>query len=83
MLYEVITDPPRDDSREVIDEMNNFGVKVKMITGDNLAIAKEIGRLLGLEQRAIRSVQLSGAASNELLDLTKALTIALDRHLVV
>ena len=44
--------------------------EVITITGDNLAIAKEIGRLLGLELRAIRSAQLSGAASNELLALT-------------
>jgi H+-transporting ATPase len=74
-------DPPREDSKKVIDEMHNHGVKVKMVTGDNLAIAKEIGRLLGLEQRTIRSAQLSGAASNELLALIQVLAEAIYRQL--
>lgn len=74
-------DPPRQDSKAVIDEMRASGVKVKMVTGDNLAIAKEIGRLLGLEQRTIRSEQLSGAASNELLALAETLSVAIYRRL--
>jgi H+-transporting ATPase len=74
-------DPPREDSKAVIDEMHDYGVKVKMVTGDNLAIAKEIGRLLGLEQRTIRSAQLSGAASNELLALVQVLAEAIYRQL--
>jgi len=74
-------DPPREDSRQVIDEMHGCGVQVKMVTGDNQAIAKEIGRLLGLEQRTIRSAQLSGAASSELLALAESLTTAIYRRL--
>ena len=70
-------DPPRDDSRQVIDEMNRYGVEVKMVTGDNIAIAREVGSLLGLEKRAIRSIQLSGTAGNDLLALAEALTTAL------
>lgn len=74
-------DPPREDSREVLNEMRNNGVQVKMLTGDNLAIAKEIGSLLGLEQKTIRSAQLSGAASNELLTLIEVLTTAIYQRL--
>ena len=74
-------DPPRDDSRQVIAEMRDYGVTVKMITGDNLAIAKEVGRLLNLEQRTIRSVQLSGAAGNELLTLVETLTTVIYQRL--
>ena len=74
-------DPPRDDSEQVISDMRNYGVAVKMVTGDNLAIAKEVGSLLNLEQRAIRSAQLSGAASNELLSLVEVLTAAIYRRL--
>jgi H+-transporting ATPase len=74
-------DPPREDSRDVLNEMRSNGVQVKMLTGDNLAIAKEIGILLGLEQKTIRSVQLSGAASNELLTLVEVLTTAIYQHL--
>ncbi len=74
-------DPPREDSRAVIAEMRNYGVAVKMVTGDNLAIAREIGRLLGLEQRTMRSSQLSGTAANELLNLAEVLSAAIYRRL--
>ncbi len=74
-------DPPREDSRRVIEEMTRYGVQVKMVTGDNVAIAREIGRLLGLEQRTIRSAQLSGTTSNELLALSEALAAAIYRRL--
>ena len=43
-----IFDPPRDDTKQTIDEAMALGVKVKMVTGDQLAIAKETGRRLGL-----------------------------------
>jgi H+-transporting ATPase len=74
-------DPPREDSRQVIADMQGNGVQVKMVTGDNLAIAREIGTLLGLERRAMLSAQLSGTASNELLTLVSVLSAAIYQHL--
>ncbi|KAF9623847.1 hypothetical protein IFM89_005432 [Coptis chinensis] len=41
-------DPPRHDSRDTIKRALDLGVNVKMITGDQLAIAKETGRRLGM-----------------------------------
>ena len=35
-------DPPRDDSAQTIKTANEMGVEVKMVTGDHVAIAKEI-----------------------------------------
>ncbi|KAI0628694.1 plasma membrane H+-transporting ATPase [Trametes polyzona] len=43
-----IFDPPRDDTKQTIDDALALGVRVKMVTGDQLAIAKETGRRLGL-----------------------------------
>ncbi|KAF5378809.1 hypothetical protein D9615_006998 [Tricholomella constricta] len=43
-----IFDPPREDTKQTIDDAIALGVKVKMVTGDQLAIAKETGRRLGL-----------------------------------
>ncbi|PVF94102.1 plasma-membrane proton-e [Serendipita vermifera] len=43
-----IFDPPRADTKDTIDNALALGVKVKMVTGDQLAIAKETGRRLGL-----------------------------------
>ncbi|KAE8732078.1 Plasma membrane ATPase 4 isoform 2 [Hibiscus syriacus] len=40
--------PPRHDSVETIRIILNRGVNIKMITGDQLAIAKETGRRLGM-----------------------------------
>lgn len=41
-------DPPRDDSKTTISTARDMGVTVKMVTGDQLAIAREIGGQLGL-----------------------------------
>jgi H+-transporting ATPase len=41
-------DPPRDDSAETIANARAMGVKVMMITGDHVAIAREIARKLDL-----------------------------------
>jgi H+-transporting ATPase len=35
-------DAPRADSKELVQDLKNLGVKVKMITGDNIAVAREI-----------------------------------------
>ncbi len=41
-------DPPREDSKATIDAADRMGIRVKMVTGDQLPIAKEIAGLLGL-----------------------------------
>lgn len=41
-------DPPRDDARSTIATAQQMGVKVKMVTGDALAIAQETAKKLGM-----------------------------------
>ena len=41
-------DPPREDSADTITKAKSHGIQVKMVTGDNLAIAREIAAKLGL-----------------------------------
>lgn len=41
-------DPPRQDSRDTIARAEDHGIQVKMVTGDNVAIAREIAGQLGL-----------------------------------
>lgn len=43
-----LSDPPREDSRSTIATAKQMGVTVKMVTGDQAAIAKEISREVGL-----------------------------------
>lgn len=42
-------DPLKEDVKEVIEQMNSLGVSLKMITGDNQEIAKNIGGQIGLD----------------------------------
>ena len=43
-----LQDPPREDSAETIKTAQSLGVRIKMVTGDHVAIAKEIARMVGL-----------------------------------
>jgi H+-transporting ATPase len=58
-------DPPREDSQDTIRRATEHGIAVKMATGDNLAIAKEIGSQLGLGTRiyAARDLFKEGGGS--------------------
>jgi H+-transporting ATPase len=44
----LLYDAPRPDSRRLIDELRSLGIKVLMLTGDALPVAREIARMLGL-----------------------------------
>jgi H+-transporting ATPase len=43
-----LCDPPREDSAETIKTAQSMGVQVKMVTGDHVAIAKEIAGQVNL-----------------------------------
>jgi len=48
-----IIDPPKDDSKFIISEIMQRGIHVKMVTGDNKAIARFIARILNIGTRII------------------------------
>ncbi|KAH9670577.1 ATPase 11 plasma membrane-type-related [Citrus sinensis] len=58
-------DPPIHDSAETIRRALSLGLGVKMITGDQLAIAKETGRRLGMGTNMYPSSALSGQDRDE------------------
>ncbi|MGC9011289.1 MAG: HAD-IC family P-type ATPase, partial [Candidatus Micrarchaeia archaeon] len=41
-------DPPRKDSKELVSELRNLGVKPIMLTGDNIAVARTIASEIGI-----------------------------------
>lgn len=51
-------DPPRKDSKKLLQEIRNLGVKVKMLTGDALPIAKEIASVVGIGNRIVMAGDL-------------------------
>lgn len=61
-------DPPRDDSAQTIKEANEHGIHVKMVTGDNVAIARQIAGQLGLGQAIQPASNLLGADGAKALD---------------
>jgi magnesium-transporting ATPase (P-type) len=64
-------DPPRQDAKQLIAELKDLGIPVKMLTGDALAVAIEIGQGVGLPNiRRVADLKAAGAqASNEAVDL--------------
>jgi H+-transporting ATPase len=60
-----MADPPRPDSKAMIQEMRSLGVKVKMLTGDNAAIALEIAGQTSVGNKIIRMTDLERLGDDE------------------
>ena len=58
-------DPPRDDARTTIGTAREMGVKVKMVTGDALAIALETAKKLGMGTNILDASGLGNAKRKE------------------
>ncbi len=60
-----LSDPPRPDSKGMIEEARRLGVKPMMLTGDNIAIAKEIARQVEIGDKIIRLEDIKGLSEDE------------------
>lgn len=49
------SDPLRDDAKEAVERIEESGVCIRMLTGDNAAIAAYTARTLGLDGKTIRA----------------------------
>ena len=58
-------DPPRDDAKATIATARQMGVKVKMVTGDALAIAQETAKKLGMGANILDASGLGDAKHQE------------------
>ena len=70
-------DPPREDSKLAIQEAKRYGVKVKMVTGDNIAVAKYIAKILGIGENIHSARELKGESFEEYILLAKVITKAI------
>ncbi len=70
-------DPPREDSRSTIEETKKLNLKVKMLTGDNTAIAKHIADILGLGPNILDAKDLRGGDYREYIILTDLISKAI------
>ena len=76
--FQAMLDPPRPEVIEAIRECQNAGIRVKMITGDNLKTAVSIGRQIGLNYlvqgnqhdiTAITGKELDQYSENDLVEI--------------
>ena len=70
-------DPPREDSKEAIAEAKNKGIAVKMVTGDNISVAKYIAGLLNIGEQLEDIRMLKNESVEEYVYLSKVLTRAI------
>ena len=61
-----IQDPPRDDSRETLEQARRLGVKVKMVTGDRVEIARQIAGEVGIGEQILDSHAIADLEGDEL-----------------
>jgi len=66
-----IADPPRADSKSMIAELTRLGIKSIMLTGDSIAIAKEIAEQVGIGNRIMRPSDMEGLNYEKQLNLIK------------
>jgi Mg2+-importing ATPase len=49
----ILFDPPKANVKETISSLNQLGVQLKIITGDNLMVAESLAKQIGMEQPLI------------------------------
>jgi H+-transporting ATPase len=62
-----LEDPPRSDSKALIQNLHDLGVRVIMITGDGLATARAVASRVGIGGRAVEPKDLEKEAAAEVL----------------
>ncbi len=61
----LLSDPPRPDSKSMIEQARKLGIKPIMLTGDNMAIAQEIALQAGIGGNIIRMADIEGLSDDE------------------
>ena len=67
-----IQDPPRDDSRQTLERAKQLGVEVKMVTGDRVEIARQIGGEVGIGTQMLDSAALEDLEDERLAAAVEA-----------
>jgi H+-transporting ATPase len=66
-------DPPREDSKETIKTAESMGIQVKMVTGDQVAIAKETARQLDLNPNILDAEVLTNLQHHQLAQVEETI----------
>ena len=63
-----LNDPPREDSKKILQELSSLGIRLLMITGDDAATARAIAEKVGLGIRILSRDDLYKNSQIEILD---------------
>ena len=66
-------DPPREDAKATIATALTMGVKIKMVTGDALAIAKETAKTLGMGTNILDAKTLGDSKKQESAEVIESI----------
>ncbi len=66
-------DPPRDDAKATVATAQQMGVKVKMVTGDALAIAKETAKKLDMGANILDAASLGDSKKQETAEVAESI----------
>ena len=68
-----LLDPPREDAKATVATAAEMGVKIKMVTGDALAIAREMAKTLGMGANILDANTLGDAKTEETTAVAKTI----------
>jgi H+-transporting ATPase len=66
-------DPPRVDAKSTVATAAEMGVKIKMVTGDALAIAREMAKTLGMGSNILDATTLGDSKTDETAAIAKTI----------
>jgi H+-transporting ATPase len=66
-------DPPREDAKSTVATAAQMGVKIKMVTGDALAIARETAKTLGMGTNILDGAALGDSKTKETAAVAKSI----------
>ncbi len=66
-------DPPREDAKATIETAKQMGVKIKMVTGDALAIAQETAKKLGMGTNILDAGSLGDSKKQESAEVAESI----------
>ncbi|GAO35613.1 pirin [Sulfuricella sp. T08] len=63
-----LQDPPREDSKSLVQSLHELGVRVLMVTGDGLATARTVAAQVGIGSRACPPESLRGDSDKDMAE---------------
>lgn len=74
--YLAFLDPPKDTVQETLDKLKGHGVMVKILTGDNDAVARKICRDVGLPvDRILLGSEIEGMSAERLGEAAESISV--------